>query len=68
MSSPEPSFDQVHERIDALERWAKEHNGPEGGKTSLNYPHTGVVYLDKDGMIPVDLIPPSAIARYLYYL
>ena len=75
--SPEPSYEELRQRLDTLEKWAKEHSGPERGKTSLNFPHTGIVYLDEDGLISSDLLPASGlteaqaealVAAALYYL
>lgn len=59
--------EDLRSRIEILEKWIKEHSGPERGKTSLNFPHTGIVYLDESGLIPEALLPAS-VSTALYYL
>ncbi len=68
MSSPEPyTSRELIDRLEILERWAKEHSGPERGRTSLNFPHSDMLLLDDSGKVPADALPPNP-ALSLYYL
>lgn len=47
----------IIDRLEYLERQFATHLGPQSGATSLNFPHTGVPYLNEDHEIPLDLLP-----------
>ena len=47
----------IIDRLEYLEHIFDIHLGPQAGATSLNYPHTGVPYLNSDHEIPVTFLP-----------
>ena len=50
------------DRLEYLEREYAKHLGPQAGATSLNFPHTGVPYLNEDHEIPIALLPTGTAA------